>query len=91
MARERKVFMQPKSGSICILGHRFLKERGLHLALAAGDIQEILHFAKEEALRQHLPQVTIMYPPHNSKLEEELHKAGFTPEPYDCIVLNLYR
>lgn len=87
MAREGKVYVQPSSGSICILGYRFLKERGLHLALAAGDISEVLRFAKAEVLRLGLPQVTIMYPPHNHILQEQLLAAGFVLETSDCIVM----
>ena len=87
MARESKVYLHPASGSICILGHRFLRERGLHLALAAGDVPRILDFAKSEVLRQGLPQVTIMFPPRNSELQQMLLTAGFELEGSDCIVM----
>jgi len=87
MALDGKVYHHPESGSICILGWRFLQERGLHLALAAGDIPKILAFAKSEVIRLGLPQVTIMYPPRNLQLQELLQGSGFVTEASDCIVM----
>lgn len=87
MAREGKVYAQPESGSVCILGYRFLPERGLHLALTAGDHQAVIRFAKQEVVRRNLPQVTIMFPPALQSLQQELEEAGFVVEGGDCIVM----
>ncbi|MCL2497223.1 MAG: GNAT family N-acetyltransferase [Symbiobacteriaceae bacterium] len=87
MAREGKVFYHPLSGSICVLGYRFLGERGLHLALAAGDIPRILAFSKARVEQLALPQVTIMFPPAEQKLQEQLLAGGFVLEAADCIVM----
>ena len=87
MAREAKVYSQPETGSICIIGHRFLEERGLHLALLAGDIGACIRLAKQETLKRGLPQVTIMFPPYMTNLQEELVATGFKLEASDCIVM----
>jgi len=87
MAREGKVYVHPPSGSICVLGYRFLPERGLHLALAAGDISLIINFAKAEVLRLGLPRLTVMFPPRHKYLEQQFHAAGFSNESSDFIVM----
>ena len=87
MARSGWAYHHEATKSFCILGSRFLKERGLHLALCGGDVDTILAFAKAEVWRQQLPQVTIMFPPKNSEFEAALLAAGFVLEPSDCIVM----
>ena len=87
MAREGKVYAEPQSGSICILGHRFLPERGLHLALLAGDEDAVLRFAKDETVRRGLPKVTVNFPPSRSDMQQRIVEHGFELEAGDCIVM----
>ena len=87
MAREGKVLYNPSSGSLCILGYRFLRERDLHLAFLQGDIDEVIAFALKEACLRGHQGLSIMFPPKLTAIENYLAEKGFAIDPTDCIVM----
>lgn len=91
LARDKKVYYDDKGDNLVVLGARFMPESALHIGLYRGDAKKIFEFVKFEAVRRHVPKVTIMFPPNAHKTQEEVLSAGFVLEAGDCIVCEWHR
>ena len=84
---EGKVFVHPETGSALILGARFQREKGLHMAVPVGDIDLCIRFASAYTVAQGLPRLTCTFGVDDKVVEARLTAAAFAPEPYATIVM----
>lgn len=87
LANEGKVWEDKESGSIMVLGNRFLPKRSLQIGITGGDRQKCLDFAKAKALEFGRPQLVIMFAPENGKLQALLEENGYKMAPSDLQVM----
>jgi len=81
------VYRDATSGSVIVLGARFLPERALHIALLGGELHAGLAFARERATNMGIGEVQCMWPPGRSGFASLLFASGFEPESRDYIVM----
>ncbi len=86
-AREGKVYFHQKTGSVAVVGARFMPEVSLHIACADGDPGTWLHLALQKATELGVQRVECMFPPKDRELEEFLSERGFRLDDSDCIVM----
>ena len=85
------IYKHPASGTLVILGARFLPERGLQLALFAGDADRALDFALQQTRLQGINRLQCMFPEAADGIRQKLIARGFTPEDYYCQVMEYNR
>lgn len=90
-AGEGKVFHNPQSDSLLVLGARFQAELGLHVAYLAGDLEQCLSFAEQHTRRLRVPKLQCMFPPENRLLADTFGQRGYQTEASDCIVMQVSR
>lgn len=77
LAEQGLVYEEPESGSVMVLGNRFLEKRSLQIGIVSGDVQRCLDFARAEGLLKGVPQLTIMFPPEDAGLQALLEANGY--------------
>lgn len=87
LAEAGQVYTELESGSVIVLGARFMPEQALHIGLFAGDAGRCLHFARQEAAVRGVPQISCLYPTPAAEIGIQLTAAGFTPEASTFIVM----
>lgn len=87
MAREGMVYEHLGSGSVIVLGARFMHKQALHIALIAGDEEACLGFARHKAVELSVAKLQCMFPPTVQEIQATLLASGFQLEESDCIVM----
>ncbi len=88
-AAEGKVYEDRTGGSVIAFGARFMPEQALHIALAHGDMEHWLTFARQRAAELGVRRIQCMYPPSYEDMEIFLLGEGFHLDDYDCIVMEV--
>lgn len=86
-AEEGKVYADPSTGSLIVLGARFMPEQALHIALYGGDTEACLNFAISRAIDLGVEKLQCMFPPSSIDVQKALTSRGFSQDSYDCIVM----
>jgi len=86
-ATEGKIYEDPGTGDVIVLGARFMPKQALHIAFAEGEPARWLHFARRVARASDIERIQCMYPPRRADVEAFLLGKGFRPDAYDCIVM----
>ncbi len=86
MAQKGWVWEHPQSGSVAVMGARFLPRRALHIALCEGDVGLCLRLAEHLARRQEAATLEAMFADAYLGLERRLSESGFSAAG-DCIVM----
>jgi hypothetical protein len=86
-AEEGKVYHHKASGSVLVLGARFLADQALHIACMVGDHARCLAFAEQSARLHGVPKLQCMFPPGFTALQDALLQRGYQLEPSDFIVM----
>lgn len=87
LARQGMVFEYAPSGSVAVLGARFMPEQALHIGLFAGDADACLAFAEGKAAAVGAGRLSCLFPPSSGEIQDTLLGAGFQFEPADFIVM----
>jgi ribosomal protein S18 acetylase RimI-like enzyme len=87
LAGDGRVFIHPETGSALVLGARFQRFKGLHLAAPIGDIERCLRFAVAYTAAEGLPRLTCTFATDNTYLPGLLTDMGFVPEPAPTVVM----
>lgn len=87
LGAEGKVYIHDDSGSAVILGARFQRQKGLHMAAPIGDVERCANFAIAFTQSENLPRLTCTYARHDSELQALLSGHGFSMEPSATIVM----
>ncbi|MGE5654771.1 MAG: GNAT family N-acetyltransferase [Bacillota bacterium] len=90
LAREGKVYEEAASGSLIVIGARFMPEQALHVALFSGDEGACIEFARCQAAELGVPKLQCMFPPTAQDIQKTLLSQGFQLEESDCIVMEVH-
>ena len=81
------VFEERASGSVVVLGARFMPEQALHIGLYAGDPRACLDFAAHLGVTRGASRVSCLFPPAAADIQAELTERGYRLESADFIVM----
>ena len=84
LAAEGKVYWDEQSGSVLVLGNRFLEKRSLQIGIMSGDYEKCLKFALYQAQQKGVPQLTEMCIRDRCRTADTAPPAqkNFEQEPY---------
>ncbi|MFT7585437.1 MAG: N-acetylglutamate synthase-like GNAT family acetyltransferase [Cellvibrionaceae bacterium] len=82
-----QVYQEPISGSVVVLGARFMPEQALHLGLFAGDHDVCLQFARAKAAEIGVKQLSCLFPASALVTKQALGAHGFEPNAAEFIVM----
>ena len=77
LAAEGKVYWDEQSGSVLVLGNRFLEKRSLQIGIMSGDYEKCLKFALYQAQQKGVPQLTVMIPEDDIFQQQVLEQQGY--------------
>ena len=86
-ARAGRVFEERASGSVVVLGARFMPEQALHIGLYAGDTRACLDFAAHLGVERGAGRVSCLFPPAAAEIQSALTARGYRLEASDFIVM----
>ncbi|MEO6060337.1 MAG: GNAT family N-acetyltransferase [Thermoflexales bacterium] len=86
-ARAGRVFEDRASGSVVVLGARFMPEQALHIALYAGDTRACLDFAAHLGVARGAGRLNCLFPPAAADIQSALTERGYRLESSDFIVM----
>ena len=90
LTEKEMVYEDPESGSVVVIGARFLPERALHIAFFEGDPNECLGFALEKGVERGAARLNCDFPPSAVDIQEALIESGFTLTESDFIVMEVH-
>lgn len=76
-----------KDGAALTLGARFQKDKGLHIGMMGGDLDECVRFAVQKLRESGLPKLVCMIPSERDDLRAALEKYGFVFPEAQIIML----
>ncbi|MBQ9966521.1 MAG: GNAT family N-acetyltransferase [Clostridia bacterium] len=85
LAQEEMVWK--KGESMVTIGARFQKDKGLHIGLMGGDLDECVRFAVQKFRESGLPKLVCMIPSERDDLRAALEKYGFVFPDAQIIML----
>lgn len=86
-ARAGRVFEERASGSVVVLGARFMPEQALHIGLYAGDTRACLDFAAHLGVERGAGRLSCLFPPAAADIQSALTERGYRLESSDFIVM----
>ncbi len=86
-ARAGRVFEERASGSVVVLGARFMPEQALHIGLYAGDTRACLDFAAHLGVERGSGRLSCLFPPAAADIQSALTERGYRLESSDFIVM----
>lgn len=89
LAQQGLVYEDAASGSVVVMGARFMSEQALHLAMFAGNKKACLAFTKQRALELGVKQINCLFPVSASQTEHALKEQGFKADPAPYIVMKV--
>ena len=87
LSQRGQVYAEPTSGSVAVLGARFMPEQALHIGLFAGDVRACLHFAQQKANQIGAPRLSCLFPTASPQIRQDLDDGGFQMEPSAFVVM----
>lgn len=89
LARHALLYHDPGSGSMVVLGARFMPWQALHIAALAGDVDACLAFAAQQAAQTGAGSLSCLSPVTAGQVHSALQARGFAFEPSDFIVMQV--
>lgn len=86
-ATRRMIFEQPTTGTVIVLGARFIPEQALHIAIFAGNAEAALEFAQQKAYFLGNNRLQCMFPEESEEIRTVLREKGFVLDGSCCIVM----
>jgi GNAT superfamily N-acetyltransferase len=90
LTEKEMVYEDPESGSVVVVGARFLPERALHILLFGGDPDACLGFALEKGVERGAARLNCDFPPSATDVQEALVESGFALTESDFIVMEVH-
>ena len=87
LAELGQVYQEPESGSVIVLGARFMPWQALHIGLFAGDADLCLKFAMEKAAELGVAQLSCMFPTLVAETKDILLRNQFELNANPFIVM----
>lgn len=89
LARHEMLHHDAASGSMLVLGARFMPWQALHIAALAGDVDACLAFAEQQAAQAGAASLSCLSPVTAGEVHAALQARGFAFEPADFLVMQV--
>jgi GNAT superfamily N-acetyltransferase len=83
------VYQDKKSGSVIVMGARFMEDKQLHIGLFDGDSKRCLEFAHIVGGTKGVKSIHCLHPKNKDEIEKALRECGFTMESAPFIVMEI--
>jgi GNAT superfamily N-acetyltransferase len=83
------VYKDDESGSIVVMGGRFMEDKQLHMGLFSGNPEKCLSFAHFKGAEKGVRTIHCLYPSDKKEIEEALLYYGFRMESSPFIVMEI--
>ena len=83
------VYRDNVTGSLIVMGARFMEDKQLHIGLFEGDPEKCLEFAQIKGSVKGVKTMHCLYPEEQTWIENELLDYGFEMEPSAFIVMEI--
>lgn len=83
------VYMDKESGSVVVMGGRFLEDKQLHIGLFDGDPEKCLMFAQAKGVAKGVKTMHCLYPEDKTGIAAPLLGYGFKMEPSPFILMEI--
>ena len=83
------IYKDEASGSVVVLGGRFMEDKQLHIGLFDGDPEKCLRFAQSKGAAKGVKTMHCLYPEDKPWIEKALLGYGFRMEPSPFIVMEI--
>lgn len=90
LASRGMVYTEPKSGSVVVLGARFMPKQALHVGLFAGDAKACIEFAAKQCASRGAERLYCLFPLSAAETQDTLTSSGFQLEPSDFLVMEVH-
>ena len=87
LAKWGQVYGDAESGSIIVLGARFMPWQALHIGLFVGDADLCLNFARQKGVELGVKQLNCMFPASADETKDKLHDGWFECSQHQFIVM----
>jgi N-acetylglutamate synthase-like GNAT family acetyltransferase len=84
-----QVYEDLRSESVITLGARFMPNHTLHVGIFGGDMEKCLKFALKKGLEKRVKQLSCLFPPSATDIQQALIKHGFNVGKSDFIVMEV--
>jgi N-acetylglutamate synthase-like GNAT family acetyltransferase len=84
-----QVYEDPSSESVITLGARFMPNHALHVGIFGGDMEKCLKFALKKGFEKRVKQLSCLFPPSATNVQQALIKHGFKVGKSDFIVMEV--
>lgn len=89
LAENGMVYSDEGTGSVVVMGGRFMEDKQLHIGLFDGDSQKCLEFAHVHGANKGVGSMHCLYPEDKAGIEKDLLDYGFEMEPSPFIVMEI--
>jgi ribosomal protein S18 acetylase RimI-like enzyme len=86
LAAKGMIYEDLRTGSVVVVGARFMPGHALHIGVWGGDADACIDFAKWKAAERGIPQVSCFHEVTRPKIGEALTRNGFKVDASDYIV-----
>jgi GNAT superfamily N-acetyltransferase len=83
------VYRDERTGSVIVMGARFMEDKQLHIGLFDGDSEKCLEFAHVHGVSKKVGSMHCLYPDDKVVIENQLLGYGFEMEPSPFIVMEI--
>ncbi len=90
-AQKGFVYAESTTGSVMIIGARFMPEQALHIGIINGDVGTCLAFALKKGVARRAGKLSCLFPPSAQDIQQSLLHYGFQLEASDFIVMEVER
>jgi hypothetical protein len=90
LTRRGMVYEDLKSGSVIVLGARFMPKQALHIGFFEGDTDACLRFAMRKYAEKGVGRLSCLFPSSALDVQEALIRHGYQLEVSDFIVMEVY-
>jgi hypothetical protein len=89
LTEREMVYKDKVSGSVIVMGGRFMEDQQLHIGLYDGDPEKCLEFAQFKGAAKGVKSMHCLYPEDKSWIEKDLLDYGFKMESSPFIVMEI--
>lgn len=89
LADKEMIYIDEETGSIIVMGARFMKDKQLHIGLFDGDVKKCLEYAHLQGEANGVKSIHCLYPHNKNEIEKVLLDYGFRMEASPFIVMEI--
>lgn len=89
LSQRGQIYTEAASGTIAVLGARFMPQQALHVGIFAGDVDRCLSLAAQKAAETGAPKVSCLFPTSALDTQQKLIQRGFQLESSAFVVMEI--